>query len=162
MSNDKELIWVPRNIAEQFKKAESPEEKDRVILDACKSMKNAVQCEIDSLDEEVLRIRGAGAKARQMIKEAFKEHEEKSYAEWEAFDKKMHDLHLKMTEIKKIIEPVEKAVKELNTQLDSLPVSRMEYVLENLTKIQNFLNGPCGDEIKEYIQFQANNQKQTP
>jgi len=61
-----------------------------------------------------------------------------------------------------LIEPVEKAVKELNTQLDSLPVSRMEYVLENLTKIQNFLNGPCGDEIKEYIQFQANNQKQTP
>lgn len=149
---NKELVWVEKEVAEQYKLAQSPDEKDQVILAACKRLRGETQASVDSLDDSVLMIKAAAAKARIATTQALNEQEEKGYAEWAAFSKKMSELCKQINSTNDPIERVKKGIDEMNAKInDGVYLNKLERTIESLQKIEAIISGPSGKIILDFL-----------
>lgn len=148
MDEKKELIWVPARVAEAHKNAESPEEKDKIVMDHVKEMTHSFKESIMGLDESALLIKAAGAKARIILRDALTEHTaaiEEVWNQWEEKTQKVRDFSGKIEAQAKTIRAnvgdIEKAIEKIQTY-------RIQSLLETLEKINSMLTGPHADAIK--------------
>lgn len=148
MDEKKELIWVPARVAEAHKKAESPEEKNKVIMEHAKGMTESFKASIMELDESALLIRAAGVKARVILGETLTEQAaaiEEVWGQWEDKTRQVRDFSGKIEAQAKTIRA---NVADIENAIEKISTYRINSLLETLEKINTALTGPHAEAIK--------------
>lgn len=160
--DNKELIWVEKEFAEKYKEVESDAGKqnlrikmfDEYMQKISDRSKEEFKANFESLEEDVAIYNGLMLKVKQTFEKAKNEQLDASYALWEKFDKEMPSVSKKIDNIIEQMNPVIKAVEEINSGLSKINTYKLEGVLDLVSKF----NGMT-DESKKVVKFLVKNFK---
>lgn len=159
---NKELIWVSKEIAEKHKAMESEENsihnQDKLINnymdDVVADSKAEFKANLESLDEDVAIYTGLMLKTKQAFKKAKDEALESSYALWEEYEKERPRVDEKVGAIVKSLDPLVSKLNEVNELFSKIKT----YDIERFSESIKFVSGLYG-ENKEIVEFLVNNFK---
>lgn len=133
---DEEIVWVPKQMAEEIKNLREGVTKEDLILSYIKLCKSDLQSQIESMDEDVIIFQGLMAKARQSFEKAKNEHLTAAYDLWESFDK---DLPSTRKKVESMISSLGPLVEKLQ-EVDDLMRKIRSYDIEKLLALVNALS----------------------
>ena len=150
--SDKELVWLPKKLAEQVKSIESDAALNAMIDKHFTDSMSEIKAHLESLDDHVLQYKGLMAKAREAFKDASDDMVQKSYEVWEAFDEAAPSIRNKIDKVKSEVSPLAAEINQVNLELKSINTSQIERVLDLIERI-----GYLNDESKDMFRFLMNN-----
>ena len=136
----KELAWLPESLAKKLKRLSDKGEQEKMILDYISQSERDLEYSIESLEDDVVRYKGAMLKARRAFEEAKNEQLEANYTMWESFDKELPSVETKVEKLTAKIDPLVQKTIELNELLDKLSTYRIDNFLETLQKVERLMN----------------------
>jgi hypothetical protein len=83
---DKELVWVSKEIKETLDKAESQEEQERIFYKVIEDKKIDIKTQIESLEDDVLLFKGLGIKYKNELEKIYNQQSEQLEKLWENFN----------------------------------------------------------------------------
>jgi len=134
---DKEIVWLPIDLAKKVKDAESTKELDALIIGYLDESRGEVKANLESLDADLLQYRAMMTKAKVAFREAKDEQCTASYELWENFDKELPKVKEKIMRIVRILNPLSKQLKEIDDLMRKINTYQLEKVAELLSRIEN-------------------------
>ena len=83
MIEEKDLVWLPKSVANKVKQLETVEEADRLVQEYIKTKRQDFNRELENLDDDVLIFKGSCLKHRQELKKVYVEQSELLDKLWE-------------------------------------------------------------------------------
>lgn len=160
--NNEELIWVPKDIAEKWKKLKDDETsrdiQDQVFEEYIDKVKQEVsrdfRCNLESLEEDAAMFTGLMIKVKKAFETTKNEQLGATEVIWENFAKDIPSTKNKMDEIVSILNPLTKELKEISGLLNSLNFTSIERLVEVVGAVTR-LHG----DNKEMFEFLLKNFK---
>ena len=134
MTNDRELVWLPAELAKQVE-ALNGDKPDELILSYIRKQEDSMQADIEAFDYVVLQYKGLCAKARQDFGKAADDITQQSYAVWEEFEKSLPSLESKVATITSALKPLESDVKAIGAAINEWDLNRIERALDIVKRI---------------------------
>jgi len=134
MSDNKELIWVPREIKEVLEKMDSDNEKLRIVDEYINSRKVEITYTIEALDDDLLRFKAFSLKYKTELQKVYEEQNAKLEKLFEDIGGMQDNIYLKIEQAKKQLNPITDKIKEVNKTLDNINTYKIERLIELLEK----------------------------
>ena len=162
MIDDRELIWVDKDFAEQHKEmfnaSNKRDEQIKVFNEYIAGMKDDAtrefKAQLESLEEDAMMYAGLMLKVKKAFETAKNEQLTASYDLWEKFEKEIPYAKDKIDKITKTVEPLSRKIAELNTQLTKISTFDIERISETIRSLANMTG-----EKKEMVDFLIKNFK---
>lgn len=161
--SDKDLIWVPKEIAEKHKNALSDEEQAKIVLTYIEEKKLDFSRELDLLDESALRFKAVCITHKNELAKIYNEQGDMLYKMWED----MGDVGSKINEHAKQladeIRPISQEVNNLKRDVEDLKKllsSFHIYDAEKLAGLVSMVNS-MSDGTKDIMKFLLNEYKRS-
>lgn len=138
-SEEKELVWLPVSLVKKLKRTQDKGEQETLILKYIDESERDIQYSIESLEDEVVRYKGAMLKARKAFEEAKNEQLGANYAMWEKFEEELPSLEKKIETVKDLVAPVANQIEDLEKTLEKLQTYRIEDLLKLIENINREL-----------------------
>jgi len=134
MVDNKELIWVPKEVKEIYEKMESDHEKLKIVDEMIKNRKIDITYAIEALDDDLLRFKAFSLKYKTELQKVYDEQNDKLEKLFEDCGDIQSKMHLKIEETTKKLDPVTDKIKEINVALDKVNTYKIERVIELIEK----------------------------
>jgi archaellum component FlaC len=160
MMEEKELIWVPKDFAEQHKELMADktrrDEQLKVFNDYMKSVKDSsargFRANLESLEEDAAMYTGLMIKVKKTFESAKDEQMSASYDLWERFEKELPATSEKIDAITSLIKPLVGKIETLNKELQKINTFEINRIVDAI----HSLSGLSG-ESKSMIDFLIDN-----
>ena len=134
MSNDRELIWVDKDVAKKYMDLGTDVEKLKLVNDVIKERGLDITTDIESLNDDLLRFKAFALNYSTEFKKAYQEqlsnlekfHEENGYI----YD----EISKKAREMKSGIGFIGNEIKELNNQMSKIDTYKIERMIGLIEK----------------------------
>jgi uncharacterized coiled-coil DUF342 family protein len=133
---DRELIWVPKKLKEDWELAFSEEEKIKVFYKAIEDKKIDIKTEIESLEEQVLIFKGIGLKYKNELEKVYNEQSqyiEKIWSEFNVGDK----IYKQAKKINNDLAPISEAISNINSNLKGLSIYKVQDLIDLIEKFNS-------------------------
>lgn len=152
---EKELVWLPKSLAERIKGFTDNSEYEAAIVKYIEESKADFKINIESIEEDVLQYKAFMIKAKNAFREAKEEQLNASYELWDKFDGDLSKVRDYVSRVRKEIEPLKKDIEQLNSEISK--ISKWE--IEGLLKLLQEINGQMYGETANMIKFLFDNYK---
>jgi hypothetical protein len=160
--DDKELIWVPKEVADTYNKVTSDatqrEQQQKIIDDYIQSLseksKKEYQENLSALDEEAAIFTGLNLRIKQSFEAALDAAKKANYDVWERFDSERTNISKKVSDMITFLKPLKGELSEISSILNKINTYSFDRLVETLLKVSN-LQG----ENKEMFDFLIKNYK---
>ena len=132
MLEQKELIWVSKEVKTIFESLDSDHEKLRIVDELIKDRKLGITQDIESLDDDLLRFKAFSLKYKTELQKVYDEQSDKLEKLFENCGDIQSKMYLKIEETKTKLNPITDKIKEVNKTLESLNTYKIERVIELL------------------------------
>jgi chromosome segregation ATPase len=164
MDNEKELVWLPKEIADEVQKLQDPfsEECRALIAKYIDEARRDYQNDLQALDEDVLMYRGLLVKAKKSFEAAKNEQLSAHYDVWEKFDKDLPRLEERVNRLTSRLTPLQEDLDEISTTIRKIQTWDIEKLLEIVRNIDGCLNSGNGTSkilkflVREYAPGENN------
>jgi len=150
----KDLVWLPKSLAELIKKVQSEELLRESVLKYVKETKEYLKDDFESFQKAELEYRVSLEKIKSSFKETKESELNALYDMWEGFEK---DIIKIKANNKKVIEELQPLKNELE-EIKSLMSQLSKWNLEDFLKILEKING-MDDKTMEILNFLFENYK---
>ena len=134
MSNNRELIWVDREIARKYKELESDTEKLKLVNEVIKNKGLDITADIENLNDDLLRFKAFALNYSTEFEKTYKEQTDKMEKFHETngyiFDKISTQTMKLQGEVNKIGDEI----KELNNQMSKIDTYKIERMISLIEK----------------------------
>jgi len=134
MSNNRELIWVDKEIARKYKELESDTEKLKLVNEVIKNKGLDITADIENLNDDLLRFKAFALNYSTEFEKTYKEQTDKMEKFHETngyiFDKISTQTRKLQNEVSKISDEI----KELNNQMDKIETYKIERMIGLIEK----------------------------
>ena len=137
MSDNRELIWVTKEQAEMFKELDLDDNRKNFVDKLIKERKLDIQNSIESLDDDLLRLKSFGLTYKTELKKVYDEQEKVLEELWEEHDEKIYELKNKITQLKPELEKATSQVKEVSNALSGISTYSIERLIDVVYKVNN-------------------------
>jgi len=132
MSEQKELIWVSKEVKTIFESLDSDHEKLRIVDELIKDRKLGITQDIESLDDDLLRFKAFSLKYKTELQKIYEDQNDKLGKLFEDIGDISSKMYLKIEDTKNKLNPITDKIKEVNKTLESLNTYKIERVIELL------------------------------
>ena len=144
MSEEKELVWVPKEKATQLKAAESENAQMAIIDDIIAKTKRSMRIDLEALDEDVLVFKGTLLQYKKAYSEALNAHLDATYKLWEDIDSKLPNMRSKAEKtvagfaiIAPELQKVSDTIDGITRKIESVNAYQLKNMVELIETIQN-------------------------
>jgi len=134
MSNDRELIWVDKDVAKKYMDLSTDTEKLKLVNDVIKERGLDITTDIESLNDDLLRFKAFALNYSTEFKKAYQEQTDKMEKFYETngyiFDRISTQTRKLQSEVSKIGDEI----KELNNQMDKIETYKIERLIGLIEK----------------------------
>jgi len=134
MSEQKELIWVPKAMKETIEKMDSDQEKLKLVDEYIKNRKLDITYSIESLDDDLLMFKAFSLKYKTELQKVYEEQGDKLEKLFEDCGDIQSKMHQKIKETKDKLEPIISNIKSINETLDKVNTYKIEKVIDLIEK----------------------------
>jgi len=138
-NGEKELAWLPKSLCSKLKRSQDKGEQEKMILDFISQSERDLEYSIESLEDDVIRFKGAMLKARKEFEIAKDEQLNSNYELWEKFDKELPKVEQKVKTIVAKLEPIRNEIDSINTLLSKVESYKIDNFVETLEKAERIL-----------------------
>jgi peptidoglycan hydrolase CwlO-like protein len=159
MTEEKDLVWLPKELADKVNAYKDPF-SDKVVALMEKYIddsKNEWKLNFESLEEDLLMYRGLMVKTKKAFQEAKEEQCEAAYELWEKIDAEIPRTDEKIGGLIKLFDPLEKKLDKLNNSLAKIDTYQIERFTELVTKLDSILS--CKGQTNDMMVFLMENFK---
>jgi hypothetical protein len=151
---EKDLIWVPKNVADEYKKMESDAGQLEFIEKYIEETRKDLKLDLDNFEDDVIKYRGLMLKAKETFRKAKEEELQANYDLWENFEMEKPAISEKINSIVNLLDPLKNELNEISGILKKIDL----YELQNLEKTLNSIHNLYGDN-KAMVEFLMLNYK---
>ena len=137
MSEEKELVWLPKELAAKINDIEGVEGLRKEILSYVDETKRHLRNDIEMMDEDILLYKAYMIQARDKFKQAKNEELEANYTLWETFDEELGETRKRVRNVQDVLEPLKKDLNTIEQSIRNLNTYKMEDVLKIVDKFNN-------------------------
>jgi chromosome segregation ATPase len=137
-NEEKELVWLPKSIAEKLKQLEN---SDNFIQDYLDSSKRDIRANFETFDDEILGYRASMVKAKLEFQKAADEAIAANYKVWQDFEEKKKSLSAQVESCVAEIKPLTEEFNRLNAEIQKIKTWDIERFVEMLSKLKSHLYG---------------------
>lgn len=152
MSTERDLVWLPKELAARIKELEGLEALETEIKKYVAETYSSLKIDVESMDEEIVQYRAYMIKARDAFKKAKDEELDAFYGLWEKYDTDLGKVRQYVASAKKELQPLLDELKEVKKAVEGVET----WGLERLTKAVKGAADLYGQE-KEMFMFLVNN-----
>jgi len=134
LSNEKELIWVAKEVKEVYEKMESDHEKLRIVNELINSRKLDITYAIESLDDDLLRFKAFSLRYKTELQKVYDDQSDKLEKLFEDCGGVQDKMYLKIKETQDRLDPITSKIKSINETLDKINTYKIERVIELIDK----------------------------
>ena len=120
MIEEKDLVWLPKSVANKVKQLETVEEADRLVQEYIKTKRQDFNRELENLDDDVLIFKGSCLKHRQELKKVYVEQSELLDKLWEDCGDMGSKIHRHAVALAAELAPLTAEVKNLKASIDEV------------------------------------------
>ena len=120
MTEEIDLVWLPKSVADKVKQLETVEEADRLVQEYIKTKRQDFNRELESLDDDVLIFKGSCLKHRQELKKVYVEQSELLDKLWEDCGDMGSKIHRHAVALAAELAPLTAEVKNLKASIDEV------------------------------------------
>ena len=161
IAGEKELIWVPKKLADEYAKYETVQEQERLVKELINRKKINIENENEHLEEQMLQFKSVCLAHRRELEKAYTEESskvEQLFLDLGDYSKKVRDSAEKLAgqirPLSEEIENIEKNVSSIKKQLHGLDVFAVERLVDLASKLNQMDEG-----TKQIMQFLLNEYK---
>jgi len=134
MSEQKELIWVSKEVKETIEKMESDQEKLKLVDKMINDRKLDITYAIESLDDDLLVFKAFSLKYKTELQKVYDEQSDKLEKLFENCGDIQSKMYLKIEETKTKLEPIISKIKSINETLEKVNTYKIERLIELIEK----------------------------
>ena len=134
MNDDKELIWVKKEIAEEYKSLESDIKMADMINDIIRRKKVDISNDIENLDDDLIRFKGFCLNYASKFKEAYNEQTENIEKIWEDCNEPISNIISKTSHIKKEISGISGDIRNISASINDLDTYKLDRIIGIIEK----------------------------
>ena len=134
MNDDKELIWVKKEIAEEYKSLESDIKMADMINDIIRRKKVDISNDIENLDDDLIRFKGFCLNYASKFKEAYNEQTENIEKIWEDCNEPISNIVSKTSHIKKEISGISGDIRNISASINDLDTYKLDRIIGIIEK----------------------------
>ena len=149
MSNEKQIVWLPMELAEKVKAVTSEEGIDKIVMDHIEKTKSGMTEDIDCLEEDVLRYKALLVGIRTKLKEAYKTHATELEKVW---DNHAENLGVMEKKVKQLVKTLDAKLREIEGQCRKVSSWEIDNFVESIRKLDEALKGSSGDMLKFVVE----------
>lgn len=159
MTEDKDLVWVPKKLADEINAYKDPFHDKVVELmeNYIDDSKNEWKMNFESLEEDLLMYRGLMVKTKKAFQEAKEEQCGAAYELWEKIEAEIPKTQEKIDKLIKLFDPLEKKLDKLNNSLAKINTYQIERFTELVAKLDSILS--CEGQTSDMMVFLMENFK---
>lgn len=134
---NKELIWVNKDIAKKYRDMESDQKKLEIVISTINQRKTDITNDIECLDNDLLQFKAFALRYKTELTKVYKEQQiafEKLFEEVGDIQSKMF---CKTKEIKKELMPIKSEVDNINKLLSEISTYKIEQLIDIINKFNN-------------------------
>lgn len=147
-----ELVWLPKDVAVNIKKATSEEQELAFVNEYIKSCKIDMSSSIEAMDADILIFKAKMLTAKKAFKEAKDEQLNANYKLWEKYDKDLNKVAIKVERLTNKLNPIADKLANIDELFGKIRSYNIDKFLETL----NHISGLYGKE-KEMFKFLVDN-----
>ena len=117
MPEEKDLVWLPRSIADKVKQVDTVEEADRLIQEYIQLKRNNFKHELENLDDDVLLFKSVCLKHRNELKKVYDEQSYLLDKLWEDCGDMGSKIHRHAKTLAEKLKPITAEVNSLKTSI---------------------------------------------
>jgi len=151
---DKELIWVPKDVAEKFKSFENDVNTGEIVIEFMEKSKKDIGKALEALDDDVLVFKAWSVKVKKAYKEALDAQLSSCYKLFEETDSQIPSIRKEVDKVKNTLDPLKKELDDIEKILSSINTYKMDRLLETISLISRALQD---ESIKEVLKILINN-----
>jgi len=134
MADNKELIWVPKEVKETIEKMESDQEKLKVVDKMINDRKLDITFAIEALDDDLLRFKAFSLKYKTELQKVYEEQSDKLEKLFEDCGDIQSKMYHKIEETKDKLDPITSKIKSINETLEKINTYKIERVIDLIEK----------------------------
>jgi spore coat protein CotH len=143
--NGKELIWVEKEFAERYNKLEAKanqrEEQIAIFEEYMKTVseksKDEFKANLEALEEDAAMYTGLMLKVKQTFEKAMSSSFDSAYTIWESYDKERSKAYKQVTDIVKVLEPLEEKLNTINKLAGKIETWNIDRLIHSLDALNN-------------------------
>jgi predicted nucleic acid-binding Zn-ribbon protein len=135
--DNQELIWVTKEQAKIFNELGSDINKKTLIDELISRRKVDIQSSIESLDDDLLRLKAFALTYKTELKKVYDEQDKALQDLWESSDAKIHELKGKIQQLKPELQNVKNQIDEVNKFMNGVSTYGIDKLIEMVHKINN-------------------------
>lgn len=154
---DKDLVWVPKKLADEINAYKDPfsDEVSTLMEKYLDDSKNEWKISLESLEEDLLMYRGLMVKTKKEFEAAKNEQCSAAYELWEKIEKEVPKTEAKIDNLIKLFDPLEKKLDKLNNSLAKINTYQIERFSELVAKLDSILS--CKGQTNDMMVFLMEN-----
>lgn len=159
MTGEKDLVWVPKKLADEINAYKDPF-SDKVVALMEKYIdesKDEWKLNFESLEEDLLMYRGLMVKTKKAFEAAKNEQCEAAYELWEKIESEIPRTKDKIDNLVKLFDPLEKKLDKLDNSLAKIDTYQIERFTELVAKLNSILS--CKGQTNDMMVFLMENFK---
>ena len=158
-TTEKDLVWVPKELADKVKAYNDPFSDEVVALmeKYIDQSKDEWKINLESLEEDLLMYRGLMVKTKKEFEATKKEQCSAAYELWEKIEADVPKTKEKIDNLIKLFDPLEKKLDRLNSSLAKIDTYQIERFAELVSKLDSILS--CKGQTNDMMVFLMENFK---
>ena len=152
MNEDKELIWISKELAEEYKRLDTDIEKSNMVNEIIRKKRIDINDDLEYLEEDLIRFKGFALSYASKFQEAYKEQGLKIEKIWDDCQEPIEKVRAETNKVKKEIGGILDVVKNISHSLENLDTYKLESIIKIIDKY-NMMT----DEDKEIFSLILNN-----
>ena len=117
---EKDLVWLPKSVADKVKQIETVEEADSMIQEYIKTKRQDFTRELENLDDDVLIFKGVCLRHRQELKKVYDEQADLLDKLWEDCGDMGSKIHKHAVAMAAELAPLTAEVKSLKSSIEEV------------------------------------------
>lgn len=135
--SEQKLIWVDKDLAEQYEKLNSDIEKSKFVNQLIKDRKLDITGDIENLNDDLLRFKAFALNYKTEFEKVYWDQNEKMEKFFNENGYIFDKISSKTMQLKEEVSKIGNQIKQLNDQLQELNTYKIERLIELVTKYNN-------------------------
>lgn len=152
MNNEKDLIWLPKQLAQKIKDVEDVKKLEAEIISYCQEVEQSLKTDVECMDDTIIQFKANLIKAKTEFKKAKDEELDAMYKLWEDYDVELSKTRKQVETAKASLEPLKKELQEVKALIQGFDTWGMKDLFET---VKNFTD--LWGRNKEVFEFLMKN-----
>lgn len=152
MNNEKDLIWLPKQLAQKIKDVEDVKKLEAEIISYCQEVEQSLKTDVECMDDTIIQFKANLIKAKTEFKKAKDEELDAMYKLWEDYDVELSKTRKQVETAKASLEPLKKELQEVKSLIQGFDTWGMKDLFET---VKNFTD--LWGRNKEVFEFLMKN-----